>query len=109
MKHDLKMQERETFETFAALKQQGAALPALSVVEFYLLAEDTGCDWDGCARALAKIGFAVEQDRENDTLIVTTKAALQVAPEAIWPHEKQVAEVGLRFDFIPDGWEFGFD
>ena len=43
MKHDFEDQRRETFETFDAI-QADNDLPETSIVEFYLLAEDQGCD-----------------------------------------------------------------
>ena len=108
MKHDFEDQRRETFETFEAI-QADNDLPETSIVEFYLLAEDKGCDWSGAERALKTAGYDTERDEEGDTLIVATRKALRIDPATLWAEEKKVTEIGLKFDFVPDGWEFGFD
>ena len=109
MSHDFEAQKRETFDSFAEMKKGGATLPQMSVVEFYLLAESDEANWKVCEKALQAKGFATERDQEGDTLIVTTKAALRITPEAIWEEERKVSEIGVAYDFLPDGWEFGFD
>lgn len=109
MKHDFDGQRRETFDTFDELRKGGEALPERSVLEVYLLAEGEDANWGGAEKAIRAKGFATERDREGDTLIVATKAPIAISPEAIWEIERQVSEIGLKFDFVPDGWEFGFD
>ena len=109
MSHDFDAQRRETFDSFDEMKKGGATLPQMSVVEFYLLAESDEANWAACEKALQAKGFATERDREGDTLIVTTKAALRITPEVIWEEERKVSEIGVAYDFLPDGWEFGFD
>lgn len=109
MKHDFDGQKRETFETFDELTKQGAALPESSVLEVYLLAEGAEANWGAAEKALRAKGFNTERDEEGETLIVATKAPIRIAPGTIWDVEKQISEIGLKFDFVPDGWEFGFD
>lgn len=107
--HDYEGQQRETFDTFTELAKAGAVLPETSVVEFYLLAEGDEADWAACEKAMHALGHTTERDREGDTLIVATKGPLRIAPEVIWPVEKAITDAALRHDFLPDGWEFGFD
>lgn len=109
MSHDFDAQRRETFDSFDEMKKGGATLPQMSVVEFYLLAESAEANWAVCEKALQAKGFATERDREGETLIVTTKTALRITPEVIWEEERKVSEIGVAYDFLPDGWEFGFD
>lgn len=109
MKHDYEGQKSETFDTFEELKAQGQVLPETSVLEVYLLAEGAEANWSGAEKALSAKGFATERDDEGDTLIVATKAAIRISAASIWEIEKQVTDIGLKFDFVPDGWEFGFD
>lgn len=109
MKHDYDGQRRETFETFDALRAQGEALPKRSVLEVYLLAEGSDAKWSAAEKALKAKGFATERDEDGDTLIVATRAEVEITPETIWEVERQVTEIGLGFDFVADGWEFGFD
>ncbi len=109
MKHDYEGQRRETFETFDALQAQGETLPKRSIVEIYLLAEGADAKWAAAEKALRAKGFATERDQEGDTLIVATRADIEISPASIWEIERQVTEIGLGFDFVPDGWEFGFD
>ena len=109
MKHDFEGQRRETFDTFDELKKHGDALPESSVLEVYLLAEGEEANWDAAEKALKSKGFLTERDEEGDTLIVATISPIKIAPGVIWDVEKQVSEIGLKFDFVPDGWEFGFD
>lgn len=109
MSQNFEAQRRETFETFAELKKRGTALPRTSVVEFYLLAEDEDARWGACEKALAALGYRTERDEESHTLIVATRGELLITPESIWAAEKKVIEIALKFDFHPDGWEFGFD
>lgn len=109
MKHDFDGQKRETFETFDELKASGETLPETSVLEVYLLAEGAEANWPGAEKALRAKGFVTERDIEGETLIVATSAAIRITPETIWEIERQVTEIGLKFDFTPDGWEFGFD
>ncbi|MEF3046334.1 ribonuclease E inhibitor RraB [Pseudotabrizicola sp. L79] len=109
MKHDFDGQKRETFETFDELKKLGETLPDLSILEVYLLAEGADANWGAAEKALSAQGFKTERDREGETLIVATKSAIRMTPDAIWEVERQISEIGLKFDFVPDGWEFGFD
>ncbi len=109
MSHDFEAQRRETFDTFAELTKGGQKLPAMSVVEFYLLVDGDDANWAGAEKALRAKGFATERDEGEDTLIVATKTALRIAPDVIWEQERIVSEIGLSYDFYPDGWEFGFD
>lgn len=109
MKHDFEGQRRETFDTFDALRASGETLPEHSVLEVYLLAEGADANWAGAEKAIRAKGFVTERDREGETLIVATKAPIAIGPETIWEIERQVSEIGLKFDFTPDGWEFGFD
>lgn len=108
MKHDFEEQRRETFETFEAILADND-VPERSVVEFYLLAEDKGCNWAGAEKALQSAGYDTERDEEGDTLIVATRNELRIDPQTLWVEEKKITEIGLKFDFVPDGWEFGFD
>lgn len=109
MAHDFEAQRRETFDSFDEMKKAGATLPQTSVVEFYLLAESEEANWKACEKALHAKGYATERDMEEDTLIVTTKTALRISPEVLWEEERKVSEIGVAYDFLPDGWEFGFD
>lgn len=109
MTHDFDAQRRETFDSFDEMKKGGMTLPQTSVVEFYLLAESDEANWSACEKALKAKGFATERDREGDTLIVSTKTELRITPEVIWEEERKVSEIGVAYDFLPDGWEFGFD
>lgn len=109
MKHDFEDQRRETFDTFDELRKQGEALPARSILEVYLLAEGGEANWGGAEKSLLAKGFATERDEDGDTLIVATKTAIAITPDAIWQIEKEITGIGLKFDFVPDGWEFGFD
>jgi hypothetical protein len=109
MSHDFDAQRRETFDSFDEMKKNGATLPQMSVVEFYLLAESAEANWSACEKALIAKGFGTERDREGETLIVTTPSALRITPEVIWEEERKVSEIGVAYDFLPDGWEFGFD
>lgn len=109
MKHDFEGQKQETIETFEELRRQGADLPDTSVLEIYLLAEDQDANWSAAEKALLAKGFVTERDVEGDTLIVATKSPVRIVPETIWQIERDVTEIGLKFDFVPDGWEFGFD
>jgi len=109
MSQNFEAQRRETFETFAELKKRGSTLPRTSIVEFYLLAEDEDAKWGPCEKALRALGYATERDEDSDTLIVATRSELTITPEAIWSEERKVIEVALKYDFHPDGWEFGFD
>jgi len=109
MSQKFEAQRRETFDTFAELKKRGEALPRTSIVEFYLLAEDEDAKWGPCEKALRALGYVTERDEESDTLIVATRSELQITPEAIWAEESRVIEIAFKFDFHPDGWEFGFD
>lgn len=109
MTHDFESQRRETFDTFDELKKQGQSLPKTSVLEVYLLAEGAEANWGAAEKALRAKGFSTERDVEGETLIVATKAAIQISPDAIWQVEKEISAIGLAYDFAPDGWEFGFD
>lgn len=109
MSHDFEAQRRETFDSFDEMRKGGMTLPQQSIVEFYLLAESDEANWKACEKALQAKGFATERDSEGDTLIVATKAPLQITPEVIWQEERKVSEIGVAYDFLPDGWEFGFD
>lgn len=109
MSHDFEAQRRETFDSFDEMKKAGAILPQMSVVEFYLLAESDEANWKACEAALKAKGFGTERDPEGDTLIVVTPRAVKISPETIWEEERKVSEIGVAYDFLPDGWEFGFD
>ncbi|MFN3845427.1 MAG: ribonuclease E inhibitor RraB [Paracoccaceae bacterium] len=109
MSHDFEAQRRETFDSFDEMKKGESTLPQTSIVEFYLLAESEEANWKACETALQSKGFSTERDREGDTLIVTTKAPLRISPEVIWEEERKISEIGVAYDFLPDGWEFGFD
>lgn len=109
MSHDFGAQKRETFDSFTEMKKAGAQLPATSVVEFYLLAEDDAAKWGPCEKALQAAGFDTARDEDDETLIVTTKDELRITAETIWAVEEKITEIALKFEFVPDGWEFGFD
>lgn len=109
MAHDFEAQRRETFDSFAEMKKGGATLPQMSLVEFYLLAESDEANWKVCEKALQAKGFSTQRDQDEDTLIVTTKTPLRITPEILWEEERKVSEIGVAYDFLPDGWEFGFD
>lgn len=109
MKHDFEGQRQETLDTFDELRRQGADLPETSVLEIYLLAEGGEANWSAAEKSLRAKGFLTERDVEDDTLIVATKSPVRISPETIWDIERDVTEIGLKFDFVPDGWEFGFD
>ena len=109
MRHDYEDQKRETFETFAELAKSGEPMPKLSVVEVYLLAEGASAKWGPCEKALQAKGFATERDGDGETLIVATKREVAISADAVWEVERQVTEIALPFDFVPDGWEFGFE
>lgn len=109
MKHDFEGQRQETLDTFDELRRQGADLPETSVLEIYLLAEGREANWSAAEKSLRAKGFLTERDVEDDTLIVATKSPIRISPETIWDVERDVTEIGLKFDFVPDGWEFGFD
>lgn len=109
MSHDFAAQQRETFDSFTEMKKAGAQLPASSVVEFYFLAEDEGAKWGPCEKALRAAGYDTARDEDEETMIVTTKTAMRISPETLWDEERKVTEIALKFEFLPDGWEFGFD
>ncbi|MBN2631516.1 MAG: ribonuclease E inhibitor RraB [Rhodobacteraceae bacterium] len=109
MSHDFDAQKRETFDSFDEMKKGGMTLPQTSIVEFYLLADSDEANWSACEKALQAKGFSTQRDHDEDTLIVTTKTALRITAEVIWEAERKVSEIGVAYDFLPDGWEFGFD
>ena len=109
MSHDFAAQKRETFDSFTEMKKAGAELPATSVVEFYLLAEDENAKWGPCEKALQAAGFLTARDEDGETLIVTTRKELRITAESVWAEEEKVSTIAVKFDFTPDGWEFGFD
>ena len=109
MKHDFDGQRRETFDSFDELNKSGEKLPDVSVLEVYLLSDGQDANWAAAEKALRAGGFATERDEDGDTLIVATRTAIQISAATIWEIEKKVSEIGLKFDFVPDGWEFGFD
>lgn len=109
MKHDYEGQKAETFDTFDELRKSGAGLPAFSRLEVYLLAEGREAAWGEAEKALRLKGFLTERDADGETLIVSTSKPIAIAPETIWTVEREITEITLKYDFQPDGWEFGFD
>lgn len=109
MRHDYEGQKAETFDTFDELRKSGEVLPALSRLEVYLLAEGAEADWAAAEKALRAKGFLTERDDEGDTLIVSTAKPIAISPDSIWAVEREITDIGLKHDFQPDGWEFGFD
>lgn len=107
--HNYKEQKRETFDTFKELFTQVGTLPERGRIEYYLLAEGEETDWKKCAEALRQLGFETQENREDDTLIVSPRGDITLFADEIWRYEKVITETALPYDFMPDGWEFGFD
>lgn len=107
MAHDFAAQKAESAAVLGELSAKHD-LPDIADVDYFLVPDTDGTDWEPLAEALTKAEFVCEffsaQEDEDASYLMASLSDQPVTLTGIWIGEETATRIGLEHGFSPDGW-----